>query len=262
MKFIIRDDDLNYFTKPADIEKWYAGIFSRGISVAFAAIPFIKPSSDVLCGAPSEPDIEYPISGNRELVDYVKNNKNIEILQHGCIHVTEDGVFEYRKHERLFEDTKRGKEELESAFERKISIFVPPHDALSNYGIKAIESQNLNVIRGLGSANFIFRFEYAVAIVKMILHRLAFPNKSEMPAYPFTLDYGKHKESYAVRLGEERLDYLLRSLRYANSKRGNFIVTNHFIVTTSKEMENLNALIDEARRLGFEFGRADDLFHE
>jgi hypothetical protein len=47
MKFVIRDDDLNYFSKPSDIAEWYKDIFAQGIPVGFAVIPFVKPTSDV-----------------------------------------------------------------------------------------------------------------------------------------------------------------------------------------------------------------------
>ena len=86
MKFVIRDDDLNYFSQPADIDRWYTDIFAQGIPVGFSAIPFINPKKDAYQIGNSSEDKEYPISENTGLVAYVKDNPFIEILQHGVTH--------------------------------------------------------------------------------------------------------------------------------------------------------------------------------
>jgi len=46
MKFVIRDDDLNYFSEPKEIVEVYKKIFSFKILVGFSVIPFIKSTSD------------------------------------------------------------------------------------------------------------------------------------------------------------------------------------------------------------------------
>jgi hypothetical protein len=101
MKFVIRDDDLNYFSTPADVERWYADIFAAGITVGFSTIPFVKPVSDVYPKDIPPSDAEYPVSRNAALVEYVRNNERIEILQHGTTHETvlkgQRKVFEYAR---------------------------------------------------------------------------------------------------------------------------------------------------------------------
>ena len=141
-----------------------------------------------------------------------------------------------------------------------MAVFVPPHDAISNHGIRAVESCGMDIVRGTGSKNFLFRKKYFGAFPSMVAHRLRFPEKSSMPAYPRTLDLGFHKEAYSQRLKEDNLEYLLKSLRFAHARKANFAVTNHFAVTTEKEMQNLSALVAEARKLGYAFAKPSALF--
>jgi hypothetical protein len=234
MKFVIRDDDLNYFNKPREIEMWYRDIFNLGIPVGFSVVPFVRVNSDAFGVKIEDSCKEYSISENKELVNYLKKNDFIEIMQHGCTHEIFNGKFEYESNIDLFERTKRGKEELEKTFEKEIKIFVPPHDRISNQGILAVEAAGMNIIRGIGSKNFLFRPQYFKAIWKMAIHRLKFPNKQKIPAYPFVIDFGKHKEAYSNRLNEDNLEDLIRRLKFCHEVNGNFIVTLHLYTFNKK----------------------------
>ena len=259
--FILRDDDLNYFSTPSDIQRWYGDVFAQGVPVGFATIPFVRPNSDVYTGATQKEDREYPISENKELVEYVRANSLIEILQHGCTHVTENGIFEYAKETGLEADTVRGKTEISAAFGIEPQVFVAPHDRISNHGLLALEHAQLNLIRGKGTRNFLPRMQYVGAFVRMALHRVRFGrlSRDEMPAYPRTLSLGGHKESFAIRIesGEESL---LRALHYADARAGNFIVTMHVHDMTEQKKEKLRALIQEGKKLGFTFAKPSALF--
>jgi len=260
MKFIIRDDDLNYFNKPSDIEMWYKDVFDLGIPVGFSVIPFIKTRSDILGLPLIDDNKEYPISKNRELVVFLKKNPLIEIMMHGCTHEIFNWKFEYESEVDLFERTERGKKELEKTFEREIKIFVPPHDRISNQGILAVETAGMNIIRGIGSKNFLFRPQYFKAIWKMALHRLKFPNKQKTPAYPFVIDFGKHKEAYSNRLNEDNLEDLIRRLKFCHEVNGNFIVTLHLYAFNQKIKDNLMFLIKMAKELKAKFVYPSNLF--
>ena len=89
MKFAIRDDDTSYFTAPEELEKAYDFIKEGCISLSVVpntvythkntVFPYGK---DNLCG-------EFDISRNKELVDYLKQNKKenrYDILLHGYNH--------------------------------------------------------------------------------------------------------------------------------------------------------------------------------
>lgn len=260
MKFVIRDDDLNFFSKPADINFWYKDIFHQRIPVGFAIVPFAKKTSDIYTGDYGNPSKEYPISDNLTLINYIKNNDLIEVLQHGCTHETKNGVFEYSRKYNLLNDTVRGNRELEKSFNRKIRIFVAPHDRISNHGISAIESLGLNLIRGRGSKNFILRKNYFFIFPMMIFRRIRYPIKTMLPAYPYVLDFGKHKEAYSYRLEDNNLEELFGKLEYAKRKNGNFIIVNHLHSFNNKRRLNLMKLIERAKKNKFKFIYPSNLF--
>lgn len=259
MKFVIRDDDLNFFTKPVLIEEWYGDLFKRNIPVGFSAIPFVKPKSDVYTGGEFYEDREYPISQNIELVKYVKSNKMIEILQHGCTHDTKSGIYEYAKKDDLFFDTKRGKEELARAFGVPPKVFVPPHDWIGVSGIKAIENNQMNIIRGRGAGlrNFIIRKKYFYNFIKMAVFRFPKYISTKPPVYPNVLNFGKHKEMCSYRLEDPDI---FEGLEEVYKKKGSFVVVNHIHTMNQEKKDKLISLVEKAKSFGAEFIYPSDLF--
>jgi hypothetical protein len=267
LQFIIRDDDLNYFSTPEDVEKWYADIFSQNIPVGFAAIPFVNPSSDVYPfldphTAPKVEDKEFPIRGNVELVEYVKGNPLIEILQHGTTHETklENGkaIFEYQGRVPLHE-ARRGREELEQAFGVPVTIFVPPHDWIGTSGIFSIEEAHEDVIRGRGAGlrNFIIRWSYFIIFIRMLWHKISHFGMKKVPAYPHVLNFGRHKELCSYRLEDADI---FNGLEYAHKKSGIFVVVVHVHTLNSEKKERLNSLIRRAQELSAEFVKPSSVF--
>lgn len=261
MNFVIRDDDLNYFSQPSDIERWYSDIFSQRIPVGFSAVPFVKPLSDVYPHDIPPEDKEYPISNNKKLVDYIKSNPLMEIMQHGCTHQTKNGVFEYLKKESLTEDTQRGKEELEKAFAREIRVFVPPHDQISNQGIEAVEKCRMNIIRGKGMKNILLRKEGIMAILKMLNHKLENFKRNPLPAYPYIIDLATHQEAFSFRLKTDNLSELKEGLYYMKEKNGNFIITNHLHHFDNFRKKNLLELIKLGEKIKARFIFPKELFN-
>ncbi|HUD02677.1 MAG TPA: hypothetical protein VMR46_01475 [Candidatus Paceibacterota bacterium] len=258
MKFILRDDDLNYFSTPADIERWYADIFAQGIPVGFSAIPFVTPQSDVYTADSPHKDEELPISANRELVEYVQRQPLIEILQHGTTHETKRGIFEYARAVPIGE-AKRGKEELEKAFGQKVTVFVPPHDWIGSAGVRAIEAAGMDIIRGRGAGlrNWLWRWQYAAIFVRMLGFKLVHSLRGVVPAYPRVLDFGKHKEACSYRLEDKDV---FEGLTYAHQKDGVFVVVVHLHYFTKEKKELLIKLIAKACEYGAEFTRPSQLF--
>ncbi|MCR4276185.1 MAG: DUF2334 domain-containing protein [Candidatus Parcubacteria bacterium] len=259
MRFVIRDDDLNYFSKSADIERWYADIFAQGIPVGFSAIPFVKPVSDVYTAGVQAENKEYPIHGNTELVSYVRSNPLIEILQHGTTHETNNG-YEYSKTSGLVDDTRRGKEELQKTFGAQFkNIFVPPHDWIGSHGVRAVEATHMNIIRGRGAGlrNWIPRFAYLRIFFMMLLFRLVHAFQTSFPAYPSVLDFGKHKEACSYRLEDTDV---FDGLAYAKQKDGIFVVVTHLHFYTNEKKERLLRLIEKAREHGAAFVASSSLF--
>jgi hypothetical protein len=269
MKFVLRDDDLNYFSTPEDISRWYKDIFAENIPVGFSAIPFVKPSSDVYpflvpdTRPTAVENREYPISDNPELCLYVQNSPHIEILQHGCTHETKNGVFEYAQVAAdLKTESCRGKKELEKAFGKSfVSLFAAPHDWINSAGIRGIEAATLNVIRGRGAGlrNWLWRWQYGVIFIQMLFYRFPKYISTAPPVYPYVLNYGKHKEVCSYRLEDPDI---FEGLNYAHSKNGVFVVVAHLHFYTPEKKELLLKLLKEARELGADFVSPGTIFTE
>ena len=262
-KFVIRDDDLNFFSSPDDINRWYADIFAAGIPVGFAAIPFVRPQSDVYTGSadPAEDSREHAFSANRSLVEYVRSQPLIELMQHGCTHVTESGMFEYQKSSGLFDDTLRGKKELENAWGRPVAVFIAPHDQFSNHALESVEKNNLNINRSKGTRNFRLDPRSLGTWVTMVSHRLRylFTSPEKRPAYPMIRYAGSHQEAYSYRI-ELGLNRLLEGLSYAQTHGNHFVVTLHIHDMDDEKKRTLIQLIDAAKNAGAAFIYPRELF--
>ncbi len=259
--FIIRDDDTNHFTTPDDLERWYADLFKEGVPVSLAVIPRVKHESDVFTGADAglRDGREYPIGENAKLVEYLKGNRCVEIMQHGYTHETVGGVFEYAASDGLMEKTLRGKEELERTFGVPVKVFVAPHDSLSNEAIRAVESARLDIVRSKGSRNVSFRPEALLNYCRMAMHRIAHPDRHAAPPYPQVLDYGKHKEAYSARL-ENGFAALDRWMAFAKRQGGHFVLVTHVHDGSEEKKKLLGLVVERARELGFSFEKASKMF--
>lgn len=261
MRFVIRDDDLNYFSTDDEVRRWCGDLFARHIPVGFSTIPFVKPQGDKfpMRNLPNS-DKEYAIGGNRALVDYICSVPYAEILQHGTTHETVGGIYEYARSISASE-TERGRQELERAFGRKVRVFVPPHDWINSSGVRAVEAAHMDIIRGRGAGlrNWIPRWQYVTIFFRMLAWKLSFTlRRTRVPAYPYVLDFGKHKELCSYRLEDEDV---FEGLAYAHRKNGIFVVVTHLHFYTDDKKARLLELIKKASEYGAEFVPPSAVFH-
>ncbi|NQV18755.1 MAG: DUF2334 domain-containing protein [Armatimonadetes bacterium] len=155
MKYvIIRDDDVNFFTKIENLNKVYSFIFERNIPINFAIIPNVDASAKTFSDHSSdniyEPFIpkefrgqekQFPINENKELIKDLRSLRNAEFLLHGFTHKSEVGNFEFEIEEEsvINEKLNRGSKILELAFEKKSKTFVAPQDKYSEKAFLALQ---------------------------------------------------------------------------------------------------------------------------
>ena len=151
LRFVLRDDDTSFFTQPDHLEAAYRMV-PREVPVSLAVIPFDVPSfnrgnKETFVQA-QRPEA---VSANTALVDYIREKgSRFHVMLHGFNHLYS------RQHDRWvgeFEEIgfgaarraiELGARELETAFRRQISEFVPPSNAIS-----------LGAARALGAAEFL-----------------------------------------------------------------------------------------------------------
>ena len=201
MKVAIRDDDTSYFTSPDALERVYRDVWDRA-PVCLAVVPFAIGYEQP--GIPREywsSRDEMPLERNRPLVSFLREllqARKATVALHGCTHQDFVAGFEFQAAPDLRERIVRGRDYLESLLGCRISLFVPPHNALSKRGLEAVAEAGLNVLGSFLSfrpsmrpwdrrtpANWwaIRRFR-----------RLTARTKRDPLVYPFPLRYTRHAE--------------------------------------------------------------------
>lgn len=225
--FVLRDDDLSYWTDLNEIDYLYKDLFDKGIKISFATIPESIQSINLgdfktfyqLKGS------ETLIHKNVDLVIYIKDllkKDRIEIMLHGYNHnyylksrnklleatienkkkLSESnqkyqfiGEYNINNFDLLLRKTKEGKQYLEDTFEIKIKNFVPPSNQISRDGIKAITNNKLNLS---GLIGFTYDRENTIVGYKTFIKRILFKLKNHSFHYPYISNYGKHYEIAAM----------------------------------------------------------------
>jgi hypothetical protein len=144
---ILRDDDTCAFTPPGGLELLYGPALRAGLPVTLSVVPAVTTRAVRLDGEPERflgpvPDSqerEAPLADNRDLVKYLKDNKDIRLAQHGCTH----SPFEFDAPGRagLAARLERGTLLLEQAGLSRPAAFVAPYDRLSRAGFLEVAAR-------------------------------------------------------------------------------------------------------------------------
>lgn len=144
---ILRDDDTNALTPVDCLETLYRPFLDRGLPVNLATIPEVRVDARTPEGTregfllgPHNPAVEtVPLSENRALVDYLRDNPGFNIVQHGCYHDT----YEFDRSDRIevIRRLERGTQRLSEAGFTGGSTFVAPHDKISAVAYEEIAAR-------------------------------------------------------------------------------------------------------------------------
>ena len=157
MKYIlIRDDDVNFFTRPEMLEDVYGFIFENDIPINFSVIPAVNSaakteSCNFGAGNP-EPflplnvageDRQFPITGNHDLLRFLNGINRKEFLLHGFEHAGQGGKYEFESEDKKVIETKltEGINFFEEAFGIIPETFVAPQDKYSRMALALIRSR-------------------------------------------------------------------------------------------------------------------------
>lgn len=149
MKIALRDDDTSFFTEPGRLEAVYHDVWDR-IPVGLAVIPHA-------CGFVDKAIPEkywdagraFPLDENAPLVESLRmlvKGGRVSIAQHGYTHEDYPDGHEFQAAPDLESRLARGQAYLERVLDTRIRVFVPPHNALSKRGLKAIDAAGLHVL--------------------------------------------------------------------------------------------------------------------
>ena len=169
----IRDDDVNAFTRPEDLQRVYGPLLQEGLAVNFSVIPAARCDTQlrrddiyrVREGLRHHPFIPAACRGVAETVEigdnaalcrFLRALPNAEILQHGYDHGLIDGRRECEEPDTvaLEQRVMEGRRLLETALGRRPRFFVPPWDAFHRPALRMLRRHFDGVsVRSLGRSH-------------------------------------------------------------------------------------------------------------
>ncbi len=259
MKYLaIRDDDLCFFTQPAEIEALYGPVFNR-VPVSFACVSRTVPQHrDKVFSHTAAPG-HYALGDNRPLVDYVRyllHKRQCEVMVHGYTNESRQikGSWQaeciWKPAAQLTEEIVAGRDYLTGLFGVRPRVFVPPGNSIGPAGVAAASAAGLDLSASLSlRPNHAWSRRYAANYKQHWTYWLA-----HRRPYPFTLDFGTHRELAAYALDTTAaFDHVMSCLRSCAEADASFVVSTHYWRLADDEglHSALLRVIDAALDLGY-----------
>jgi hypothetical protein len=149
MKVALRDDDTCYFTSATLLERVYTEVWDR-VPVCLATVPFAIGYERA--GIPEEhwhSGEAFALERNPELVVALKQlvaSGRATMALHGYTHQDFPEGYEFQAAPDPERRVRDGRRYLEETLGTPISVFVPPHNALSKRGLSAVGDAGLNIL--------------------------------------------------------------------------------------------------------------------
>ena len=150
MKVALRDDDTSFFTEPGRLEAVYHDVWDRiPIGLAVDSTRGRASSTRPIPEKYWDAGRAFPLDENAPLVESLRalvKGGRVSIAQHGYTHEDYPDGHEFQAAPDLESRLARGQAYLERVLDTRIRVFVPPHNALSKRGLKAIDAAGLNLL--------------------------------------------------------------------------------------------------------------------
>jgi hypothetical protein len=269
MRVAIRDDDTCYFTTPEALERVYGDVWDR-VPICLATVPFAIGYERV--GIPPKhwrSGEAFALERNADLVNCLKAlvaSRRATIALHGYTHQDYPNGFEFQAAPDLERRVVHGRAYLTETLGASISIFVPPHNALSKRGLAAVTDQGLNLLGSFLSFRPSMRpWElrtlpnwWRVRRVRAATGR----SKGDRFVYPYVLRYRHHAEfgCYSLVPGAT-VDDLVGGFEEARRLGGDFCIATHYWEVDARLKDVLLRVLDHCSKYAdVRFVAAEELF--
>jgi predicted deacetylase len=268
MKVAIRDDDTCYFTAPAELERVYDDVW-HDVPVCLATVPFAVGYERVGIPRPFWQSNEaFALDRNAELVAALREliaSRRASVALHGYTHQDFPTGFEFQAAPDLERRVDEGLAYL-TALVGSITVFVPPHNALSKRGLAAVARAGLNILgsflsfrpsmrawdaRTLGNWWRVARFRKSTG-----------RTRADRFVYPHVLRYATHAEfgCHSLVPGTTLAD-LVDGFEEARRAGGDFCLATHYWEVSDAMKDVLRRFLDHAARYNdVRFVAAEELF--
>ena len=269
MKVAIRDDDTCYFTAPERLARVYHDVWDR-VPVCLATVPFAIGYER--SGIPREhwhSGQSFPIEQNAELTAMLGEllaARRVTVALHGFTHQDFPGGYEFQAAPDPERRVREGLSYLKQTLSTEISLFVPPHNAMSKRGLAAVGRAGLNILGSFLSfrpsmrpwdrqtaANW-----WRVAAFRRATGR----SRADQLVYPHVLRYADHAEFGCHSLiPGTALEALVAGFEEARRAGGDFCLATHYWeVSDAMKSVMLRFLDHAAQYADVRFVAAEELF--
>jgi predicted deacetylase len=270
MKVALRDDDTSYFTEPGRLESVYHDVWDR-IPVGLAVIPQAAGFADKAIPEKYwDAGRAFPLEENPALVESLRTlvkDGRITISQHGYTHEDYPDGHEFQAAPDLESRLARGQAYLERSLDTRIRVFVPPHNALSKRGLKAIDAAGLNLLGSFLSFRpslrpWDLRTPGNWWRIKQYRGKTS-RTKADRFVYPHVLRYRNHGEFGCCGLiPNTTFEDVKRSFDEARAAGGDFCLATHYWEVDATLKRVLVEFLDYAAGCdGVRFVPVEELFH-
>ncbi len=227
---------MNRFTDPDRIHRLYRELWGV-VPVGFSVIPFhVGAEHPAIPVNLRSSGSEYPLGDNLELVAFLRESRErgwCEVLQHGCTHEDFPSGFEFEAAPDIEARLRRGSDYLAETLGRRPRIFVPPHNALSYRGLRAVDRAGVDVLGTFLWFNPRARpWDRRTAsnwLRVSLYRRRTGRHRRDRFVYPRVLVYGGHREFGCHDLVPgTTFEQLRGGLDEARRIRGNMCLATHF----------------------------------
>ena len=269
MKVAIRDDDTSYFTMPDALTRVYGDIWDR-VPVCLAVVPFAIGYEQP--GIPREhwhTGQSMPLDRNPDLVTLLREliaARRVTVALHGYTHQDYADGYEFQAAPDLPDRVRRGREYLESVLGCRVSVFVPPHNALSKRGLAAVSAAGLNVLGSFLSFRPSLRpWEWRTPANWWAVHRYRRATRRRRRdsfVYPHTLKYARHAEFGCHSLVPgTAAETLMEQFSEARRAGGDFCLATHYWEVDASLKHVMRTVLEFAgRQPGVRFVPVEELF--
>jgi hypothetical protein len=253
----LRDDDTSYFTEPDRLEAVYNDVWDR-LPVCLAVIPQAAGFRDkAIPETYWQAGRAFPLEENPGLVDRLRAliaAGRVTIAQHGYTHEDYAGGYEFQAAPDIEQRLQSGRTYLDRTLQTRVSIFVPPHNALSKRGLAAIGAAGLNLLGSFLSFRPSMRpwdAHTAANWWRVRRYRASLGlAKSDPFIYPHVLRYRRHAEFGCHSLiPGTTLDHLVEGFERARRAGGHFCVATHYWEVDATLKNVLLRFLDHASRV-------------